>query len=75
MRLKLLSVNDVMELLQVSRDTIYRLAAIGEIPGRKIGRAWRFPSDEIEAYVRRRHQAAHGQVRIDRRRTPETTRQ
>ncbi len=50
--LKVLTVTQVMDLLQLSRDTVYRLAALGELPGRKIGRTWRFPEDEIERYIR-----------------------
>jgi len=52
--LELLTIEEVMDLLRVSRDTVYRLAASGKLPGRKIGRAWRFPKDEIESYVRQR---------------------
>ena len=49
-----LTVAQVMDLLQLSRDTVHRLAAIGELPGRKVGRTWRFLTDEIEQYVRGR---------------------
>ena len=51
--MKLLTVEEVMDLLRMSRDTVYRLAARGQLPGRKIGRAWRFPADELERYLRR----------------------
>ena len=54
MKIELLTVDEVMDLVRISRDTVYRLAARGELPGRKIGRTWRFPKDEIEAYIRRR---------------------
>ena len=50
--LRLLTVGDLVQLLRLSRDTIYRLASSGELPGRKIGHTWRFPSDAVEAYVR-----------------------
>ncbi len=49
---EVLTVTQVMDLLQLSRDTVYRLAAIGELPGHKVGRTWRFLKDEIEQYVR-----------------------
>ncbi len=58
--LRLLTVDEVMELLRLSRDTVYRLATSGELPNRKIGRAWRFPTDAVEAYAR------EGQVRSPR---------
>ncbi len=54
MGLELLTVSEVMDLLRMSRDTVYRLAARGQLPGRKVGRAWRFPKDVIEAYLRQR---------------------
>ena len=43
--------HEVAKLLRVSRDTVYRLAARGELPGRKIGRIWRFPKDAIQEYL------------------------
>ena len=57
MDLELLTVEEVMKLLRTSRDTVYRLAAEGELPCRKIGRTWRFPRDELESYIRERSQA------------------
>jgi len=52
--LRVMTVEDVIELLRVSRDTVYRLACSGELPGRKVGHAWRFCADEVETYLRRR---------------------
>lgn len=48
---EVLTVQEVAALLRVSRDTVYRLAARGGIPGRKIGRVWRFPKDAIQGYL------------------------
>ena len=50
---QLLTVDEVAELLRIKRDTVYRLAAKGEIPGHKIGRVWRFPRDVIDEFLRR----------------------
>jgi excisionase family DNA binding protein len=49
--MKFLTVHDVAGLLRVSPDTIYELARRGKLPGRKIGRAWRFSGEALEAYV------------------------
>jgi excisionase family DNA binding protein len=49
---EILTIKQVAELLQVSPDTVYKLAANGELRGRKIGRLWRFPRDVIAAYLR-----------------------
>ncbi|MCH8913477.1 MAG: helix-turn-helix domain-containing protein [Planctomycetes bacterium] len=47
------SVDEVAEILRLKRDTVYRLAARGKIPGHKIGRVWRFPKDVIHAFLQR----------------------
>jgi len=44
-----MTIEEVAGMLRLSRDTVYRLAANGELPGKKVGRAWRFPKQEIEA--------------------------
>jgi excisionase family DNA binding protein len=46
------TIHEVAALLRVSRDTVYRLAARDELPGRKIGRVWRFPEEAIQEYLR-----------------------
>ena len=54
MSLQVLTGGEVAKLLRVSRDTVYRLAASGALPGRKIGRIWRFSRDAIEQYLQDR---------------------
>ena len=44
--------DQVADLLQISRDTVYHLASRGELRGRKVGRVWRFLRDEVEKYIR-----------------------
>ena len=46
-----LNVDEVAELLRVSRHTVYRLAQRGDLPGRKIGRIWRFSRSGVEQYL------------------------
>jgi excisionase family DNA binding protein len=53
MSLTFLTIDEVSSMLRLSRDTVYRLAQSGELPGKKVGRAWRFVSEEIESYVAR----------------------
>ncbi|MHC4695155.1 MAG: helix-turn-helix domain-containing protein [Planctomycetota bacterium] len=48
---QVLTIKQVGEVLQVSTDTVYRLAASGELQGRKIGRIWRIPRRSIEKYM------------------------
>lgn len=49
---EVLTVTEVAAFMRVSRETVYRLTARGELPGRKIGRIWRFPKDAIQEYMR-----------------------
>ena len=49
MSLTFLTLDEVASMLRLSRDTAYRLAQSGELPGKKIGRAWRFVAEEIES--------------------------
>ena len=52
MNQEVLTIDEVAKLLRVSPDTIYRLAARGELGGRKIGRIWRIPKEVVEQYFR-----------------------
>jgi excisionase family DNA binding protein len=42
-----LTVSEVATILRLDPDTVYKSAAAGGIPGRKIGRQWRFSRDEL----------------------------
>ncbi len=52
MQPQMLTPLEVADLLRVSRDTVYRLAAQGELPGRKVARVWRFPREDVDRYMR-----------------------
>ena len=54
---KLLSVNDVAELLGLHPQTVRDFAGDGKLPGFKVGRAWRFKPSDIEAYLERQRSA------------------
>jgi excisionase family DNA binding protein len=45
--------DEVATLLQIHVKTVYRLARQGVLPGRQIGRRWRFSRVEILALVSR----------------------
>ncbi|MBC8353087.1 MAG: helix-turn-helix domain-containing protein [Planctomycetes bacterium] len=51
MSLTFLTIDEVVSMLRLSKDTVYRLAKSGELPGKKVGRSWRFTAEEIESYV------------------------
>jgi len=46
-----LSVDEIASYLGVSRDTIYRWIEERDLPGKKIGRFWKFKRDEVDAWV------------------------
>ena len=51
MHMAALTIAEVAQRLSVSPDTVYRLAAAGKLPGRKVGRVWRFSADAITRYL------------------------
>lgn len=48
---ELLTTRQLQEILQVDRTTIYRMADQGRIPAIKVGNQWRFPRQQIEAWL------------------------
>ncbi len=48
---ELLTTKQLQEILQVDRTTIYRMADSGRIPAIKVGNQWRFPRQQIEAWL------------------------
>ena len=47
----LLTAKELQEILQVDRSTIYRMAESGRLPAIKVGRQWRFPSEQITSWL------------------------
>ena len=47
----LLTAKELQALLQVDRSTIYRMAESGRLPAIKVGRQWRFPSEQISHWL------------------------
>jgi PTS system nitrogen regulatory IIA component len=47
----LLTAKELQEILQVDRSTIYRMAESGRLPAIKVGRQWRFPSEQINRWL------------------------
>lgn len=48
---ELLSFQKVQKILGVSRHTLRRLVAKGELPAAKIGRQWRFDPRDVESFL------------------------
>ncbi|MDQ6948474.1 MAG: helix-turn-helix domain-containing protein, partial [Actinomycetota bacterium] len=49
---QILDAEGAAELLQVSTKTLLRLARQGEVPGRKVGRSWRFERGDLIGWLR-----------------------
>lgn len=47
-----LSVEEIADYLGVSRDTVYGWIAKREMPAHKVGRLWKFKSEEVDGWVR-----------------------
>lgn len=47
-----LSVEEIADHLGVSKETIYRWQERGKIPAHRVGKQWRFKTEEINEWVR-----------------------
>jgi excisionase family DNA binding protein len=55
---RMLTTREVQDLINVDRSTIYRMAEKGSLPAVKVGRQWRFPAAEFEAWLSGGHAPA-----------------
>ncbi|WP_306120908.1 MULTISPECIES: helix-turn-helix domain-containing protein [unclassified Roseitalea] len=46
-----MTIKEVADYLKITEKTAYRLTAEGKIPGFKVGGAWRFRKQEIDAWI------------------------
>ena len=51
MQSRWMTLQQVAEYLQLSRDMIYRLAQSGRIPASKVGSRWRFRQERIDRWM------------------------
>lgn len=49
-----MTVKEVSAYLRLAESTVYKLAQEGQLPGRKIGGAWRFSRKGIETWLEER---------------------
>jgi excisionase family DNA binding protein len=56
----LLTTKQLQDLLQVDRITIYRMLSDGRLHGFKVGGQWRFPRQEIEAWLQEQQSGPNG---------------
>lgn len=53
---EMLTPNEVASYLKVPVKTIWRWCRTGTLPAVKIGKYWRIPQDELDAFIRNRAQ-------------------
>lgn len=62
--MKTLNLEDCAAFLKIDPSTAQKLAARGELPGAKIGRAWVFLEDDLVAYLRSKVHAQMSERKI-----------
>ncbi len=55
---RLLTVNEVAELLRVSRMTVYRLIKEGAMSAFRVGRSYRLREEDVHSYLNERYTQA-----------------
>jgi excisionase family DNA binding protein len=51
-RPEVMSIEELAEYLKISVSTLYKLAQEGGLPGKKVGRRWRFLKGAIDDWLR-----------------------
>jgi excisionase family DNA binding protein len=46
-----LTIEELARYLKVSKSTLYKLCQVGHVPGRKVGRHWRFSKIVIDEWI------------------------
>ena len=54
----IITVKELADYLKIAEKTAYRFASEGKVPGFKVGSAWRFKKEEIDAWIKRQSEAA-----------------
>ena len=62
---KLLTINDLSNLLQVSKRTIYQWTHTGFIPHYKLPRGVRFRPSEVEKWIQKRKKKGRASYKLD----------
>jgi excisionase family DNA binding protein len=48
-----ITIQELAVYLKMAEKTLYRLAAQGDVPGFKVGGAWRFRKSEIDKWIKK----------------------
>ena len=50
-KIELLTIDQLCQILQIGKNTAYKLLQTGEIKGFRVGRSWKIPRDSVIEYV------------------------
>ncbi len=67
---EIMTPREAAEYLSIHVRTIYRLAKLGEIPGRKVGGSWRFRKDTLDAWLSERQNPADRKAPAEEKNAP-----
>lgn len=49
---EVMDVDELAEYLNLSKSSVYKMLRVGKIPGRKMGKCWRFHKDAISQWLK-----------------------
>ena len=52
-QIELLTVEQLCQLLQIGKNTAYKLIQTGKIKGFRVGRSWKIPRDSVVEYIKK----------------------
>ncbi|MEM9470005.1 MAG: helix-turn-helix domain-containing protein [Pseudomonadota bacterium] len=56
MHTEILTIKELASYLKMAEKTLYRLASNGDVPGFKVGGAWRFRKSEIDKWINKQEE-------------------
>jgi excisionase family DNA binding protein len=62
-----LDLDELAVYLKMPKSTLYKLAQRGELPGHKVGKAWRFDRDEVDEHIKAGAKRSSGRADEDER--------
>ena len=49
----IMTLDDLAAYIKLSKSSLYKLCQAGKVPGKKVGRHWRFHRDTIDEWLKR----------------------
>lgn len=69
---KWVSLSDICDHLNLSRDTVKKMVKQQNMPGYKVDRQWRFKISEVDAWIRSKHLCEKSFRNSNNRKSPKT---